>query len=554
MENGYSSEKSIQILVALLKAHGIKKVIVSPGNTNVTFVGSIQYDPYFEIYSCIDERSAAYMACGLAEETGEPVCLSCTGATASRNYMPALTEAFYRKLPVIAITSSQYNGRVGHLVAQVTNRNEPPEDVVKCSVMLPFVRDARDFWSCQAMVNSALLEARKDGGGPVHINLQTDYSRRFDVLELPDVRVVERISVLDEFPLFPEKKAAIFIGSHQMINLRLQRAIEKFCEKYNAVVFCDHTSGYNGKYKLLYSLVAAQSVSIKDLPEILIHLGEISGDYYTLGCRGEEVWRVNEDGKVRDTFARLRYVFDMPEVMFFEHYAKAETNFEINTPYFESCKKQIGELYEKIPELPFSNIWIAQQTAKRIPQSSVVHLGILNSLRSWNFFQFPDSVRSASNVGGFGIDGGMSALIGASLADKERLYFLVIGDLAFFYDINILGNRHIKNNVRILLINNGVGVEMRIHHNVAAQFEEDSDEYMSAGGHFANKSAKLVKDFAEDLGFKYLSATNKREYLKALEEFVDPNNSPQSIVFEVFTEVNNEDKAYDIIKGLNSIV
>lgn len=554
MEKGYSSEKSIQILVALLKAHGIKKVIVSPGNTNVTFVGSIQYDPYFELYSCIDERSAAYMACGLAEETGEAVCLSCTGATASRNYMPALTEAFYRKLPVIAITSSQYNGRVGHLVAQITNRNTPPDDVVKYSVMLPFVRDARDFWSCQAMVNSALLEARKDGGGPVHINLQTDYSRRFDVLELPDVRVVERISVLDEFPLFPDKKIAIFIGSHQAINLRLQRAIENFCEKNNAVVFCDHTSGYNGKYKLLYSLVAAQSVSMKNLPEILIHLGEISGDYYTLGCRGEEVWRVNEDGKLRDTFARLRYVFDMPEVMFFEHYAKSGLDHDINTQYYESCKKQLTELYKRIPELPFSNIWIAQQTAKKIPQGSVVHLGILNSLRSWNFFPFPDSVRSSSNVGGFGIDGGMSTLIGASLADKERLYYLVIGDLAFFYDMNILGNRHITNNVRILLINNGLGVEMRIHHNVAGQFEEDSDKYMSAGGHFANKSARLVKDFAGDLGFKYLSARNKDEYLEILEEFIDSNNRLQSIIFEVFTEVDKEDTVYDIIKGLNSDV
>ena len=102
-----SNERSVQLLISLLKQHNIKRVVASPGATNITFVGSLQNDAFFEIYSCVDERSAAYMACGLAAETGEPVVLSCTGATASRNYVPALTEAFYRKLPVLAVTSTQ---------------------------------------------------------------------------------------------------------------------------------------------------------------------------------------------------------------------------------------------------------------------------------------------------------------------------------------------------------------------------------------------------------------------------------------------------------------
>ena len=84
----YTNERSQQIVIALLKAHGIRKVVASPGTTNITLVGSMQQDPYFEMYSSVDERSAAYIACGLAAESGEPVVLSCTGATASRNYLP----------------------------------------------------------------------------------------------------------------------------------------------------------------------------------------------------------------------------------------------------------------------------------------------------------------------------------------------------------------------------------------------------------------------------------------------------------------------------------
>ena len=94
MEYYYTAEKNVQMLVYLMKAHGVRKVIASPGTTNVTFVASLQQDPYFEIYSAADERSAAYMAWGLAAESGEPVAISCTGATASRNYIPGLTEAY----------------------------------------------------------------------------------------------------------------------------------------------------------------------------------------------------------------------------------------------------------------------------------------------------------------------------------------------------------------------------------------------------------------------------------------------------------------------------
>ena len=118
----YSKERNTQIVISLLKAHGIRKIIASPGATNIGFVASVQIDSYFEVYSCVDERSAAYMACGMAAESGEPVVISCTGATSSRNYMPGLTEAFYRKLPILAITSSRGENLIGHLKPQVTDR------------------------------------------------------------------------------------------------------------------------------------------------------------------------------------------------------------------------------------------------------------------------------------------------------------------------------------------------------------------------------------------------------------------------------------------------
>ena len=173
----YTDERNAQILISLLKSHGIKKVVASPGTTNICLVASLQQDSFFEIYSAADERSAGYIACGLSAESGEPVVLSCTGATASRNYMSALTEAYYRKLPILVITSSRSNFQIGHNIDQVTDRTVLPNDVAKLSVQLPLIYNNDEAeWGCVIAANKAILELSHHGNGPVHINLETNYS------------------------------------------------------------------------------------------------------------------------------------------------------------------------------------------------------------------------------------------------------------------------------------------------------------------------------------------------------------------------------------------
>ncbi len=543
----YTNERSQQIVIALLKAHGIRKVVASPGTTNLTLVGSMQQDPYFEMYSSVDERSAAYIACGMAAESGEPVVLSCTGATASRNYMPGLTEAYYRKLPVLAITATQGDDKIGHHIAQVIDRRSTPNDIARISVNVPVSKDAASEWNCNVLVNKALLELRRNGGGPVHINLATTYSRDFSVKELPATRVIDRVTAQDSFPVIPQHgRIAVFIGSHKPWSMEEEQALDAFCAANDAVAFCDHTSSYKGKYRVLFALVAGQKQYRSPLCDVdlLIHIGEVSGDYCSLGITAKQTWRVNEDGEIRDTFRTLRYVFEMPEKKFFLHYAQ---NKGMKDGYLQACYKEYESLYKQIPELPFGNIWMAQQLASILPEKSVLHLGILNTLRSWNFFEIPLNVPSYCNVGGFGIDGDMSTLIGASLAHPEKLYFGILGDLAFFYDMNVLGNHHVGNNVRIMLINNGRGTEFRNYDHPGSAFGEDADRYIAAAGHYGNKSPLLIKHYAEDLGFEYLTASTKKDFLSASSRFMMPEVSDRPMLFEVFTDSMDESKALEIM-------
>jgi len=140
--------------------------------------------------------------------------------------------------------------------------------------------------------------------------------------------------------------------------------------------------------------------------------------------------------------------------------------------------------------------------------------------------------------------------LGASLANSEKLYFGVIGDLAFFYDMNALGNRHVGRNLRLLLVNNGKGTEFRQYNHVAAHFGDDADEFISAAGHYGNKSRQLVKHYAEDLGFEYYSAANKEEFESVYKLFVNPEIGARAVVFEVFTDSEEESKALEMIRNI----
>lgn len=556
----YSGERNIQLLVSLLKQLGIRKVIASPGATNVTFVGSLQHDSFFQIYSCVDERSAAYMACGMAAESGEPVVLSCTGATSSRNYMPALTEAYYRKLPLLVITSTQDIRRVGHMIAQVTDRSVKPNDTFVHAEYIPTCMDETAIWDTTIRLNRAILALTHRGGGPVHINLATNYNRDFSVKELPVARCIRRYMSSDELPVLSTGRIAILVGNHLPWSASLTEAVNRFCKAYGAVVFCEHASNYSGPYRVYNAILNQQSYCKKESfrTDVLIHIGEVSGyGNNVAGIKAGEVWRVNEDGELRDPFHKLTQVFEMAEEVFFNRYADlvGERNEQqkAGKAWLEQCHAEYQKLQAAIPELPFSNIWIAQQTAHRLPEGCALHLGILNSLRAWEMFDVPTSVQSNGfvNTGGFGIDGCMSSMIGGAIARPDQLHFLVIGDLAFFYDLNSLGNRHVCNNLRILLINNGKGTEFRNYNHPAAQFGEDADKFMAAAGHYGNKSLQLVRHYAEDLGYEYMQASNKEEYLINIGRFLMSDMTDKSMLFEVFT--NNVDES-NAIKLMNTLI
>ena len=144
----------------------------------------------------------------------------------------------------------------------------------------------------------------------------------------------------------------------------------------------------------------------------------------------------------------------------------------------------------------------------------------------------------------------MSSMIGSSFVSPQKLHFAIVGDLSFFYDMNCLGNRDIKSNIRILLINNGHGQEFANYTHAASVLGEDVNTFVAAKGHFGSKSIALVKHFAEDLGFEYICAHSKEEFIKHSARFVDSEINTKPLIFEVFTTEDDENCALSSIHSL----
>lgn len=554
---GYSKNPNVQMLITLMLEHGIRRVIVSPGGTHNEIVAGFQYHGGFDMYSTVDERGAAYMACGMAGETGEPVAIVCTESVASRNYYPAITEAYYRQLPILAITGVHSYSKIGHLHPQFIDRSASPADSFKLKVHLPEIKGPDDIWESNILINKALLELRRHGGGPVHIDLPRSSENEkvsYTDKELIKTRVIRRYTTNEKLPDIHEKKIAVYIGTHQRFSKGQTEAIDRFCAVYDAVVFCGHTSGYHGKYRVLSNSLAVRhhSYNIFQDIDLLIHLGGPAADTSTASKirSADHVWRVNPDGEIRDTFEKLTNVFEMKEETFFEYYGQSEGS---KSDYLDRCLELLSTVHADLSALPFSNVYAASEIASKLPEDSFMFLGGSSTIRAWSMFDFPKSVDTMANMGTRGIDGVLSSFLGTAFVEKERLCFCVLGDLTFFYDMNALGNRDLKNNVRILLVNDGGGGLFRLSNIETHQVigDEDASPYIAAAGHFGNQSRTLVKSYAESLGFEYLSASSKEEFESVYERFITPERTDKPMLFEMFTNSSVEREAFDMMSNVD---
>lgn len=539
------NQKAIDITVELLKKHGIRHIVLNPGGTNISFVNAVQNDPFFTCYSVVDERSTIYFAIGLYLQTGEVIATSCTSAQATRNYVPGLTEAFYKHVPIVAITMEKHTRFVGQDYMQAPHQISLPDDCVKKSYELPFISDVHDEYHCIRLVNEAILMAEGPSQGPVQLCIPwVDFEisnvspevRKIDICGEEDCKNIE----------LSNKRVLIVIGEHRPFAPSEKEAIEAFAENNNCAIYVNHLSNYQGKYvvqaNLKFTHMPIDSFVKEYAPEVIISIGGQTGDYplYLLLSKPEvkaEHWRISEDGQIVDTYDKLTKVFKLSANTFFNSVKGTCNDHSYYKKISALCAKSNVDI-----DVPLSNAYVAQKLHDKLPKNSIMQFSILNSLRVWNLFELDPSIECYSNVGAFGIDGGLSTLIGQSVV-TDKLSYMIIGDLAFFYDMNSIGIRHIKNNVKIIMINNNGGVEFKQNTGDHKQV----DKFTAAANHFKN-----AKGWAEACGFQYIDVKSKEDFDNNVNALI--SETDKSVFMEIFVTDNEDYTGYRNIINANRVL
>lgn len=561
----YTKMINVQILISLMKKHNIKNIVLSAGTRHAPVARCVENDPFFKTYSIVDERSAGYFALGIARQTGEPVAIACTSSTATCNYLPAIAEAYHQNIPLLVLTGDRDPYLLGQLEDQMIDQPGMYEHFVKKTVDLPIVRyrSKYDFWYCERLVNEALLELTHHGKGPVHINFRVTGTvpEMIDdtIDELPQTKLIERISYNTKQEKWQEciselksaKRILVICGmNNNVADIELEY-MKKFFEKYNCVFSIEHMSNIKFDGALL-TFMAAQTLSEAGfaetlMPDIVISLG---GNFIS-ALKGQlranqrkfKHWSITETGEIVDCFYSLNKTFECSIEYFFKYFVEnVQEDIKNNREYYTLWKEQIQKV-KYIQNLEFTNMYAIENLSKKIPDNSILHLGILNSTRIMQHYELPEHIKVYSNIGTDGIDGSMSTFLGQAFSTDEQA-FLVFGDLSFFYDMNSIGIRHIKNNVRIMMVNNGGGGEFH--------FTMGKERFAKLDEHIAASHNASAKEWVESRGFKYLSAKNKEEFNKNLEKFVN-EDSDKPMFFEVFTDRDKDGKTLRELYSINKI-
>lgn len=545
----YSKIRNVSVLVTMLKKYNIKNIVVSPGSRNIPIAVSLERDSFFNCYSIVDERSAAFFGLGLIQKLKEPVAICCTSGTAVCNYVSAVTEAYYQKLPLIVITADRNLYYLNQLEDQDIPQMSYFIEITKKSVCLPIIHDEKSEWYCWRLINEAMLEMDHHGKGPVHINVPVEIGpeeTNFSLSELPDLKRIFRTTIEsqhEEWMMLANKlkkaqKVLIIYGQGFGADVELTDIIGKFFRKYNCVIATELISNIwcEGKVNLhsVFQFHSGDFLS-QAAPDIVITLGgnyisnikgRLKGDRWNF-----EHWLVCDDGMIADPYRKLTNIFECSPKAFFQQMIIYGDDDILEHSYYNLWKRNEKQFVQPFNE--YNDLYIVYEFMKRIPDDAILHIANSTTVRIAELFPIKETVEVYCNRGTNGIDGSLSAFMGAAAVTQE-LSFLVIGDLSFFYDMNGLWNRYVGKNIRILLSNNsGAG----IFHYIRSQKDIPTLDNLVGAEHDG-----IAQKWVESRGFLYLSAHNMKEFIENIDKFFD-SSIDEPVFFEVFTDKEEDAEA-----------
>lgn len=532
--NKISDKLNVQLMAETLKAFQLDHIVLSPGSRNGALTMQFVNDPYFTTYSVVDERSAAFVALGIAQQRQQPVVICCTSGSAIANYYPAITEAFFQNVPVVVISAD----RPTHLVDNFDGQTIRQEDFLKqhCvhSVQLSEEDDTETLTKNMLLIKYALIDCLHKKG-PIHINMPFSEPLYGSVDELEIA--IDTITIhekeykeIDYLHLTKQwntaAKKLVLVGMHHSDEAFEQRMIN-LAEDDSVVVLHEVTSNLHHQRfinKIDQSIFPLNEEQLRELkPDILLTIGQnvVSKKIkaFLRNHQPSQHWHLDEYW-FPDTFQCLTEKIDANPTDFLSQLT-AWTNPKTST-YYEQWNviRQLNERKHNayLAQVQFSDLKVFEQLINAYPSDWMVHYGNSTVIRYALLFDHQTGNPVYCNRGTSGIDGSTSTAVGACLGNKQNTV-VITGDISFFYDSNALWNAHMPSNLRIIVINNGGGNIFK--------FIPGPSETGVVDEYFETQHALTAEHLAKMYRFDYLNVSNETELSQALGHFYDPSEQPK---------------------------
>src|SRR5690554_2976389 len=554
-----SDKPGVQQLVEAFYKHGVKHIVFSPGSRNAPLVVSFANDPRFKCIVIPDERSAAFYALGMAEQSGSPAGVICTSGSALLNYYPAVSEAFYRNIPLIVVTADRPAEWIDQGDGQTIRQENIFQNHICASATLFENPSSEDqYWMNKRLLDNVMHIAKSVQSGPVHINfplseplynmvekepslLKDNFT---ELMELqPQLSAQQKESLREIWNNSPKK---MILCGQLPKNGYLNEQLKNLANDKSVAVVVENLSNLQDR-SFVHCIDRTITSFVDENPELyqpdlLITIGGaiISKKIkaYLRKYKPKFHWKVGLEFQFMDTYQSLTHSIPMNENAFFD--VLLDEKFDGFTSRYGEQWKQLDYLAkfqheDFVNEAPYSDLAVFNLILDAVPDHSDLHIGNSSVIRYTQLFDPIQSVSYFCNRGTSGIDGSTSTALGnAVVGGVEKVQTLITGDISFFYDSNAFWNHYLPTNFRVFLINNGGGGIFDII--PGPRTTPNAEDY------FVTKHDFSAKHICKAFDVNYFSAKSLEEIDQQLDEFYDvlPNDRPA--VMEIFTNSEESSK------------
>lgn len=544
IENFTSDKGGIKILTELLVQKGVKRVVLSPGSRNAPLLVAFARERRIEHYVILDERSAAFFALGMAQQSGEPVALVCTSGTALLNYAPAVAEAYYQRLPLLVVSADRPVEWVDQDDSQTICQEHVFRNIVKASYQLRAeISSPDDRWYTNRIVNDAVNCALKGRRGPVHINVplheplygQCSYTeepyRSVEFVDTAPQLSAESLETLVQ--KFSHCSRVMILAGFHLPGEHLKTSLHQLAGLDQVVVLSETLANLGSECHV--NTIDRVLATLKEeekrdwAPELLITFGGplISRHVKAFLRQYPPRWHWNIDRSEHpaDTFKVMTTQINLEAGDFFPLLCESVSGVSSDYAGRWRQKKELAAIrhgrFEKT--VAWSDWKAFSMLLPMLPANSAVQLGNGTPVRYAQLFEYLQVGRVDGNRGTSGIDGSTSTAVGAACLN-EGMTILISGDMSFIYDSNALWNKYIPSRLRIIVMKNGGGGIFR--------FIPGPSELEELEECFETARDIDVEGFARLHHFVYYQAASEQELADILPAFFAPSEYPVILAVE----------------------